>query len=88
MQLTNTGKRIVIRFREQQNDGTPKSVSVYRVPVWLVRSMEGLLHTLPGITTIRLTFMSGDNEIGQLSYELSVPSDGDNPAHLENEQGD
>lgn len=73
MQLIGNGESTRLNFRDRQPNANPKSVSCYKLPAWLVRSLEALLHTLPGVTAIRLTLMAGDKEIGQLNYDLGNP---------------
>ena len=86
MQLVNNGTSTRLNFRERQVNPNPKSVSCYKLPSWLVKSLEALLHTLPGVTAIRLTIMAGEKEIGQLNYDLKTHlSAEESPAHLENE---
>lgn len=85
MQLVNNGTSTRLNFRERHVNPNPKSVSCYKLPSWLVKSLEALLHTLPGVTAIRLTIMAGDNEIGQLNYDLTAHlSAQENLVYLEN----
>lgn len=89
MQLNNNGTSTRLNFRDRQLNPNPKSVSCYKLPSWLVKSLEALLHTLPGVTAIRLTIMAGASEIGQLNYDLTAHlSRADRPADLDNEHED
>ena len=71
MQLLGNGESTTVKFRDRQLNPNPKSVSCYKLPPWLVRSLEALLHTMPNVTAIRLTLMSDYNEIGHLHYDLN-----------------
>jgi hypothetical protein len=47
-----------------------KSVAVRQLPLWLIRSLESLIGTIPNVTGLRLTLLSEDHEMGQLNYDL------------------
>lgn len=70
MQLQNEGQRRVVRVREARPEKATRSLSVYSLPLWFLRSMEVLLQTLPGVTNIRVILLAGQEELGRLSFNL------------------